>query len=228
MRIKRYNERVVYRLKPLEHSDERLKLGFGLGWRVFFVLVALGFGTTAAGPAGVSVFRLAVALVSAGAAIYREEWLFDRPEDTVRSRVGVLFFAAVQRFALSEVAAVVCRSSYPPGLGPGAREEPSRGGSAGGGAPGAAPAERPESAATYGSGRYGTPPVGTSTGFEFLRRSSGGMLPRAMHRGHVRLWLELTSGRRVHVVTDSVRGYGWVSDLGRTIAQFTRTPFREE
>jgi len=32
----------------------------------------------------------------------------------------------------------------------------------------------------------------------------------------------------VHVVTDSVRGYGWVSDLGRTIAQFTRTPFREE
>ena len=187
------------------------------------MLVALVFGATAFGPGGVSVLRFVAAVVSAAAAIYLEEWLFDRETDTVRSRIGVPLLAATRRLALSEVAAVVCRSSYPPGLGPGTRETPSSDGTAG-----TTQAERPDSSATYGSGRRGAPPVGTSTGFEFLRRSSGGMLPRAMHRGHVRLWLELSSGERVHVVTDSVRGYGWVSDLGRTIARFTRTPFREE
>ncbi len=206
---------MVYRLKAREHSEDRLRLGFGVGWRVFFVLVALGFGVTALQPDGLNLFRALIALIALGAAVYVEEWVFDRDADRVVSRAGVIALTSKRELPMSDLSAVVCRTTYPPGLGPTGGERTAE-----------------DSTAEVGErrtlGRAGVPPVGTSTGFEFLRRSSGGMLPRVGHRGHVRLWLERSTGERVHVITDSVRSYDWVADLGRTIATFTRTPYREE
>ncbi len=224
-----YNRIVVYRLKAHEHTEDRLRLGFGVGWRIFFVLIALGFGLTALQPDGVNLFRGLIALIALGAAVYVEEWLFDRIADRVISRTGVIALTTKRELPMSDVSAVVCRTTYPPGLGPAGQVSSPEAGRPEAGRP----VGRTEPGSTHSGerrtlGRAGVPPVGTSTGFEFLRRSSGGMLPRVGHRGHVRLWLERSSGERVHVITDSVRSYDWVADLGRTIATFTRTPYREE
>ncbi len=215
-----YNGAVVYRLHPREHSEQTLRLGFGVGWRVFFALVAIAFGVGAVEPAGINLFRAVVAVFAAGAAIYVEEWVFDKTRNCVRVRTGVLGLSRKHELVLSDVTAIVCRSTYPPGLGPAAESA----GEETGGSGGHGTNQTAGDTGTPG----GVPPVGTSTGFEFLRRSSGGMLPRGVRGGHVRLWLELKNGERMQVITDSVRAYGWVSDLGRTIAAFTRTPFREE
>lgn len=104
---------MVYRLHLVRDPDGTVHLRLGWGWRVFFTIVTIVLVAAMVQDGSPRGILPLLALISLFASLYHESWQFDRRDDTVTGRTGVLFYAPVRRYRLSTLRAVRVRSSAP-------------------------------------------------------------------------------------------------------------------
>jgi hypothetical protein len=100
---------MVYRLKVRRLSEDVLELRLGWAWRLFFTAVAGFIAAVGYFEGPLSLPAIAIGVVSLSAAVYQESWRFDRADDVVVSRLGIIFLHRTRRLPVSSLVRVSVR-----------------------------------------------------------------------------------------------------------------------
>lgn len=100
---------MIYRLRMRTGPGGAVTLSLGYGWRIFFVVITAVLVGVALTEGQVRGLLPVLILVSFFAAVYYEEWTFDREGDLVISRVGVFLLARTRTYRFSALKRIKVR-----------------------------------------------------------------------------------------------------------------------